>query len=204
MRDHNGFGTEQVFANAAASVERYFIVGLTVSFVIPSVVSGSELQDILYIQVLQAFGLFQLTIRDPNLISQVVLALSRGEITLLLSLRVMYIWFYTRTHRNLFSASEEEWYGVDNDDEHDGDAPQLEDGSNESLDITAALLLLGVTTGLLACCSWFLVGTVDSIESSTVLSMTFLSLALIPSTCNTARNVTAVDLAVRNKMDLVR
>lgn len=66
----------------------------------------------------------------------------------------------------------------------------------------AGLAVLVVTTILVAICADYLVGSIDEIVESTNISKAFIGLILIPIVGNAAEHVTAVVVAVRNKMDL--
>lgn len=67
---------------------------------------------------------------------------------------------------------------------------------------TAAVVMLLVSTGLVAVCAEFLVDAIpDMIESSSV-SEAFIGLIILPIVGNAAEHVTAVSVATKNKMDL--
>ncbi|KAE8548547.1 hypothetical protein EYB25_008925 [Talaromyces marneffei] len=67
--------------------------------------------------------------------------------------------------------------------------------------ITAVILLL-VTTALVAVCAEFLVDSIDYLVSSTGVSKAFIGLIILPIVGNAAEHVTAVTVASKNKMDL--
>ncbi|GFF27594.1 lactobacillus up-regulated protein [Aspergillus udagawae] len=67
---------------------------------------------------------------------------------------------------------------------------------------TAAVVMLLVSTALVAVCAEFLVDAIpDMIESSSV-SEAFIGLIILPIVGNAAEHVTAVSVATKNKMDL--
>jgi Ca2+:H+ antiporter len=66
----------------------------------------------------------------------------------------------------------------------------------------AAVLVLVVTTVIVAVCAEYLVDSIDSIVESGHISKSFIGLILIPIVGNAAEHVTAVVVAIRNKMDL--
>jgi Ca2+:H+ antiporter len=67
---------------------------------------------------------------------------------------------------------------------------------------TAVLLLLG-STGLVALCAEFMVGSInDVVDSGSGVSEAFIGLILLPIVGNAAEHVTAVTVAMKNKMDL--
>ena len=81
------------------------------------------------------------------------------------------------------------------------------DGAEEAKKIkhmsrTAAVVLLLISTGLVALCAEFLVGSINYMVSNTQVSEVFIGLILLPIVGNAAEHVTAVTVASKNKMDL--
>ncbi|KAK7679802.1 Vacuolar calcium ion transporter [Cerrena zonata] len=80
------------------------------------------------------------------------------------------------------------------------------DGANdkveEHLSVTGSLLVLVVATVLVSFCADYLVGSIDDIVESSGLSKTFLGLIVIPIVGNAAEHVTAIIVAMKDKMDL--
>lgn len=70
------------------------------------------------------------------------------------------------------------------------------------LSITSSIVLLLITTAFVAMCAEFLVGSIDHLISSTGISQAFVGLIILPLVGNAAEHVTAVTVAVKNKMDL--
>ena len=66
----------------------------------------------------------------------------------------------------------------------------------------AAILLLLVSTGLVAVCAEFLVASIDHLVQKTDVSEAFIGLIILPIVGNAAEHVTAVTVASKNKMDL--
>jgi Ca2+:H+ antiporter len=67
---------------------------------------------------------------------------------------------------------------------------------------TAILLLLG-STGLVALCAEFMVDSINEVvESGSGVSEAFIGLIILPIVGNAAEHVTAVTVAMKNKMDL--
>ena len=117
-----------------------------------------------------------------------VLTLSRGTSIILLILYVMYLVFQLRTHSSLFDAE-----------------TQAEDDEEEEEAVMgpwAAASVLIVTTILVAVCAEYLVDSIEGIVESTNISKTFIGLILLPIVGNAAEHVTAVVVAVKDKMDL--
>lgn len=65
-----------------------------------------------------------------------------------------------------------------------------------------SLIILLLTTGLVSISADYLVSSIDSLVESSGLSKTFIGLILIPFVGNAAEHVTAVVVALKNKMDL--
>lgn len=66
----------------------------------------------------------------------------------------------------------------------------------------AAIILLLVSTGLVALCAEFLVDSIAVFVKDTGVSAAFVGLILLPIVGNAAEHVTAVTVAAKNKMDL--
>lgn len=114
--------------------------------------------------------------------------LSRGIAIILLVLYVLYLVFQLRTHSNLFDAERQ--------------LAEDEDPEEPTLGPIAATAVLVVVTILVAICADYLVGSIDDIVESANISKAFIGLILIPIVGNAAEHVTAVVVALRNKMDL--
>ncbi|KJZ69925.1 hypothetical protein HIM_10681 [Hirsutella minnesotensis 3608] len=119
---------------------------------------------------------------------QVALTLSRATAIILLLLYILYLVFQLRTHSNLFDAESQ-------------NAAELEAEQPIMGAISSAVVLVVVTV-LVAICAEYLVGSIDDIVESANLSKAFIGLILIPIVGNAAEHVTAVVVALRNKMDL--
>ena len=66
----------------------------------------------------------------------------------------------------------------------------------------AAIILLLVSTGLVAVCAEFLVSSINHLVTSSSISEAFVGLIILPIVGNAAEHVTAVTVASKNKMDL--
>lgn len=80
------------------------------------------------------------------------------------------------------------------------DRPHEED--EKHLTRTAAVILLLATTGLVAVCAEFLVDSIKEVTESSGLGEMFIGLIILPIVGNAAEHVTAVTVAMKNKMDL--
>lgn len=67
---------------------------------------------------------------------------------------------------------------------------------------TAALVLLVISTGLVALCAEFLVGAIPKMIADSSVSPAFIGLIILPIVGNAAEHITAVTVAAKNKMDL--
>lgn len=72
----------------------------------------------------------------------------------------------------------------------------------EHLTQTAAIILLLVTTGLVAACAEFLIGSIEDVVATSSVGEIFIGLIVLPIVGNAAEHVTAVTVAMKNKMDL--
>ncbi|KAK4946894.1 hypothetical protein LTR10_014036 [Elasticomyces elasticus] len=66
----------------------------------------------------------------------------------------------------------------------------------------ASIVLLLVSTVLVALCAEFLVGSINHLVESSPLSEAFVGLIILPIVGNAAEHVTAVTVAAKNKLDL--
>ncbi|KAJ2812581.1 hypothetical protein H4S07_001298 [Coemansia furcata] len=85
-----------------------------------------------------------------------------------------------------------------------GEAIEEDDDEEEEVELTvlAAIALLAIVTGLTGVCAEFLVSSIDGLTTQWNLSPSFVGMILLPIVGNAAEHVTAVTVAIRNKMDL--
>ncbi len=74
--------------------------------------------------------------------------------------------------------------------------------ATKNISRTTAVVLLLVSTGLVAICAEFLVGSINYLVDNTGVSEAFVGLIILPIVGNAAEHVTAVTVASKNKMDL--
>jgi Ca2+:H+ antiporter len=117
-----------------------------------------------------------------------ILVLSHGTAIILLILYVLYLIFQLRTHANLFDAEQAA------EDDENQEEPQMSPW--------AATGVLIVVTLAVAVCAEYLVDSIDSLVETAHISKTFIGLILLPIVGNAAEHVTAVVVAVKDKMDL--
>ena len=80
------------------------------------------------------------------------------------------------------------------------DAEDEED--DQLLSRNASIVLLLVSTALVAVCAEFLVGSIQEVVSSSSVGEIFIGLIILPIVGNAAEHVTALTVAMKNKMDL--
>lgn len=78
------------------------------------------------------------------------------------------------------------------------------DGEEHEDDLSrgAAIIMLLISTALVALCAEFMVDAIDDVVSNSALKETFIGLIILPIVGNAAEHVTAVSVAMKNKMDL--
>jgi Ca2+:H+ antiporter len=73
---------------------------------------------------------------------------------------------------------------------------------HDDLSRMGAIILLLVSTGLVAVCADFMVESINGLVASTSMSEIFIGLIILPIVGNAAEHVTAITVAMKNKMDL--
>jgi Ca2+:H+ antiporter len=77
-----------------------------------------------------------------------------------------------------------------------------EEADEPPMSQTASIILLLASTGLVAICAEFLVGSIQHLVQNSPLSEAFIGLIILPIIGNAAEHVTAVTVAAKNKVDL--
>ncbi|KAF9095138.1 hypothetical protein BGX29_008413 [Mortierella sp. GBA35] len=109
--------------------------------------------------------------------------LSYGTSIVLLVVYILYLLFQLQTHTHL--------YATENEEEEEPVLP-----------VWMSITLLLVVTLVVAYCAEFLVDSIEGLSESWHISPTFIGLILLPIVGNAAEHVTAVTVAMKNKMDL--
>ncbi|CAL4902450.1 unnamed protein product [Urochloa decumbens] len=104
---------------------------------------------------------------------------------------VAYLFFQLKTHCQLFEPQEVE---------DDGDDSVSQDEA--VLGFSSAIIWLGVMTLMTAVLSEFVVSTIEAASKSWELSVSFISIILIPIVGNAAEHAGAVIFAFKNKLDI--
>lgn len=138
---------------------------------------------------------------SPEHPSYTVLGISRFSSIVLLIIYVLFLFFQFYTHRSLF------------DETLQNNLPDSEEGSivlsddafvreKEEVSAIEPVIVLALATILISFCADYLVDSIDSLVEKTGLSKSFIGLVLIPIVGNAAEHVTAMYVAMQDKMDL--
>nr|CAB3460535.1 unnamed protein product [Digitaria exilis] len=117
------------------------------------------------------------------------LELSRACSIVMLLAYVAYLFFQLKTHRQLFEPQE---------DEDDGGDSVTQDEA--VLGFPSAIIWLGIMTLMTAVLSEFVVSTIEAASKSWELSVSFISIILIPIVGNATEHAGAVIFAFKNKL----
>ena len=120
-----------------------------------------------------------------------ILVLSHGTAIILLILYILYLFFQLKSHADLF------------DEEHQGEHREAVEPEEAQLlsPITAGVALVIITV-MVAVCAEYLVDSINSVVETLHVSKTFIGLILLPIVGNAAEHVTAVVVAMKDKMNL--
>jgi Ca2+:H+ antiporter len=107
--------------------------------------------------------------------------------------------FQLYTHKDIFDEDElTQQKSHDGAEEEDG----AEDGEEPSISMNVALLGLGIATLSVTLFSDLLVSSIDEFCEISGISRTFVGIIIIPIVGNAVEHITAVTVAMKNKMDL--
>lgn len=143
-------------------------------------------------------------VSTPENPSPEVLALSRGTSIVLLIIYVLYLFFQLYTHKDVFEEVEEE---TEHGHQHEvrsasGSIRSFLTDSSDALTPVSSVFVLICSTVLVSFCADYLVSSIDDLVEQSGLSKTFIGLIVIPIVGNAAEHVTAVVVAIKDKMDL--
>ncbi|KAI1123228.1 Sodium/calcium exchanger protein-domain-containing protein [Nemania abortiva] len=82
------------------------------------------------------------------------------------------------------------------------EAGEATEAHEDDLSRPAAIIMLLITTALVATCAEFLVDSIQDVVASSSIKEIFIGLIILPIVGNAAEHVTAVTVAMKNKMDL--
>ncbi|KAI1148464.1 calcium/proton exchanger [Nemania diffusa] len=197
MRDENNQGMEQEFASITAQTTASLMTLSAASIILPGAL----------------FMIVKKSQDDQQEGRDITLSLSRGTAIILLLIYVLYLWFQLRTHHNLFGSESTDAESQPAQIEEaetgtpgaDGARNGGQGGKSEheaAMNPWSAAAVLVVTTVLVSVCADYLVESIDSLVERGGISRSFIGLILIPIVGNAAEHVTAVVVAIKNKMDL--
>jgi len=113
-----------------------------------------------------------------------LLILSRGTAIIMLIIYGLFLFFQLKTHAEFYADADEE----------EEEKPEM------TMPVCIAMLLF--VTVFVAVCSEYLVDSIDGITQAWGISETFAGMVLLPIVGNAAEHLTAVSVAMKNKMDL--
>ncbi|KAL3943105.1 MAG: hypothetical protein SGBAC_002796 [Bacillariaceae sp.] len=125
-----------------------------------------------------------------------VLAISRYAAVFLLFMYIQLLVFQLYTHQHLTEGSESSHH------ENDEGGEDEEEEEEPSISLKVALIGLLVTTLTVTVFSDFLVESIDEFCKESNMSRTFVGLILLPIVGNAVEHITAVTVAMKDKMDL--
>jgi len=123
-----------------------------------------------------------------------VLVISRASSCFLLFSYMQLLYFQLFTHRDLFEGKADE----------NGEESSEIDIEEEEATVPMWMALTGLvaTTGLVTIFSGYLVDSIEGFCNESGISRTFVGLIILPIVGNAVEHITAVSVAMKNKMDL--
>lgn len=132
-----------------------------------------------------------------------VLTISRFAACFLLFMYLQLLVFQLYTHKHIFDAVDDATIRDDDEGEDgNGEKQDSKDDDEPRIPMWMALLGLGLTTAAITVFSDILVGSIDEFCKESGISRTFVGLIILPIVGNAVEHVTAVTVAMKNKMDL--
>uniref|UniRef100_A0A1J3DNF1 Vacuolar cation/proton exchanger n=1 Tax=Noccaea caerulescens TaxID=107243 RepID=A0A1J3DNF1_NOCCA len=133
---------------------------------------------------------------STSMINKMSLTLSRASSIVMLIAYIAYLVFQLWTHRQLFEATEEE----DDDDDAYNDDVTVEETAVIGF-WSGFAWLVGMTL-FIALLSDYVVSTIEDASESWGLSVSFISIILLPIVGNAAEHAGAIIFAFKNKLDI--
>ncbi|KAI3906611.1 hypothetical protein MKW98_009519 [Papaver atlanticum] len=124
-----------------------------------------------------------------DLTANPTLTMSRVSCIIMLIAYIAYLFFQLKTHRQLFEAQE-------------GDDDDLSSEEEAVIGSWSAFIWLAGMTVVIAFLSEFVVGTIEDASESWGISVSFISIILLPIVGNAAEHAGAVIFAFKNKLDI--
>ncbi|XP_059626492.1 vacuolar cation/proton exchanger 3-like isoform X3 [Cornus florida] len=135
--------------------------------------------------------LFGYAVESSTSTTTSILQLSRVGSILMLMAYVGYLLFQLKTHRQIFESQEQE---VEEDDDYVEESAVIGFWS-------AFIWLIGMTV-IIALLSEYVVGTIEAASDSWGISVSFISIILLPIVGNAAEHAGSVIFAFKNKLDI--
>lgn len=135
-----------------------------------------------------------------NVQDEHVLIISRFAALFLLFMYVQLLVFQLHTHKHIFDEPVSENANVNNNNAADGE--EGEEDEEPTISMPVALFGLLVTTLTVTVFSDYLVGSIDAFCETSGISRTFVGLIILPIVGNAVEHITAVTVAMKDKMDL--
>lgn len=133
-----------------------------------------------------------------NVMDEHVLVISRVSAIFLIFMYAQLLFFQLHTHAHIFEEAEK---SKSEDGETDDDEEEEEE-EVASISMKVATIGLFIATLLVAFFSEFLVDSIDGYCESSGVSRTFVGLIILPIVGNAVEHITAVTVAMKDKMDL--
>ncbi|KAK2466757.1 hypothetical protein APHAL10511_001015 [Amanita phalloides] len=167
---------ESVFGQTAAQASSSLMTLACITMIIPAAYYSTQDGD---------------TSAKPGL-----LVISRGTAILLLFVYIAYLWFQLKTHTKLFQ------HGEPNDESSDNTASPYEESEVANMNTVAAGTSLVVVTVVTSFCADYLVASIEETAERYHIPKAFIGLILLPIVANAAEHLTAVWMALKNRMEL--
>ncbi|KAL8504811.1 hypothetical protein ACS0TY_016123 [Phlomoides rotata] len=135
--------------------------------------------------------MFKFAGKSPELTAIGTLQLSRASCFVMLTAYIAYLIFQLWTHRQLFEAQEDE---ADDDVVSDDETPVI--------GFWSGFIWLVLMTCVVALLSEYVVATIEAASDSWGLSVSFISVILLPIVGNAAEHAGAIIFAFKNKLDI--
>jgi len=184
---------EQSFNVTAAQTSASLLFIATSSLLLPAAFYGS------------AYGLDN---GNRAQVSDDILKISRATSIILLIIYGGFLFFQLKTHKSFFLEAPKEAGIFERSNsrlvrgDEEGGLQEEEEAENPLMPLWMAIALLTVITVFVAICAEFLVDAIQDVCTAWGVSQTFVGLILLPIVGNAAEHVTAVTVAIKNKMDL--
>ncbi|KAH8681998.1 Ca2+ transporter [Xylariales sp. PMI_506] len=137
---------------------------------------------------------FHASFSDTVMADAQSLKISRGTSVILLLVYIIYLLFQLKSHAYMYESTPQ--HIIDEESTPDGEIHE------NDLSRTAAIVMLLLSTALVAVCAEFMVDSINDVVATSSVGETFIGLIILPIVGNAAEHVTGVTVAMKNKMDL--